>query len=85
VEKKRGKKIEVDLSLWKRRFKSLLQFWYTETQLRLMKSTLSHWTETSPILKLARLRKMRKNVSVTERPSLGQSALEVRATPQLHF
>jgi hypothetical protein len=35
--------------------------------------------------KLARLRKMKKNVSITEQPSLGQAAHDLRATLQLSF
>jgi hypothetical protein len=31
----------------------------------------------------ARLLLIKQNVSITERPSLGQAALELRATPQL--
>jgi hypothetical protein len=31
------------------------------------------------------LKKVKKNVSITERPSLGQAALELRATPELSF
>jgi hypothetical protein len=37
------------------------------------------------LAKLARLRKMLKNVSITERPSLGMAAPELRATPQAQF